>query len=512
MPAPLVPFHTLRRPQGHGLQRRPPGVERRHARAARRRQRRRRRDRHQRRARRDHPAHVRDGRRPVRARPPRRRPRPDCLNASGRAGSGADADGACAPRGTGRMPTDEDIRAVTVPGLRRRLAEPARAPRSPTDRPRCSNRPGALAEDGFPASPILAFMVPLISHVDGADDYTRERGPHRHADPPARCRSHPGGHRRRRPRRLLRGRVRGRPAPHRRRALRGRRPGHGPGRLGRPARHRPLGPPRLDRPAEQPGLPQPGRRPHRRAHRARARSSDAEPDSAEWAHLLVEAARLAGHDRPDVLHDAADGDALLADDAARARARSGSRPQPAPTSTPRSTTATPSTCAPPTATAWACRSSSPTHAAGASTSPFPRSASSCTTAGRASRWSPGIRPSSRRADARPTPSHRHWCNAATARLRAVLGTMGGDSQPQVVLQLLARLLVAGQSPAACIGAPRWRLGSGGFDVWDHGRPGHRRRRSQRPRRLGRRPAPAWPRGRGPRRVELGLRPRPPDRT
>ncbi len=50
-------------------------------------------------------------------------------------------------------------------------------------------------------------------------------------------------------------------------------------------------------------------------------------------------------------------------------------------------------------------------------------------------------------------------------LRAVLGTMGGDSQPQVVLQLLARLLVGGQSPAACIGAPRWRLGTGGFDVW-----------------------------------------------
>ena len=38
------------------------------------------------------------------------------------------------------------------------------------------------------------------------------------------------------------------------------------------------------------------------------------PSSDEWAHLLVEAARLAGHDRSAVLHDGADGHALLADD------------------------------------------------------------------------------------------------------------------------------------------------------------------------------------------------------
>ncbi len=51
------------------------------------------------------------------------------------------------------------------------------------------------------------------------------------------------------------------------------------------------------------------------------------------------------------------------------------------------------------------------------------------------------------------------------RLTAVLGTMGGDIQPQVVLQLLARLLRNGESPGRAISAPRWTLGEGGFSTW-----------------------------------------------
>jgi gamma-glutamyltranspeptidase/glutathione hydrolase len=54
-------------------------------------------------------------------------------------------------------------------------------------------------------------------------------------------------------------------------------------------------------------------------------------------------------------------------------------------------------------------------------------------------------------------------------LRAVLGTMGGDAQPQVVLQLLARLLHSAQDARTCVEAPRWRLaapaGDDGFDTW-----------------------------------------------
>ena len=55
-------------------------------------------------------------------------------------------------------------------------------------------------------------------------------------------------------------------------------------------------------------------------------------------------------------------------------------------------------------------------------------------------------------------------------LHAVLGTMGGDTQPQVVLQLLARLLHAGQSPGTAIRSPRGRWATGGFDVWEHDDP------------------------------------------
>jgi gamma-glutamyltranspeptidase/glutathione hydrolase len=53
-------------------------------------------------------------------------------------------------------------------------------------------------------------------------------------------------------------------------------------------------------------------------------------------------------------------------------------------------------------------------------------------------------------------------------LRAVLGTMGGDSQPQVVLQMLVRMLCHGERPGDVIAAPRFTLttpGNRGFDTW-----------------------------------------------
>lgn len=52
------------------------------------------------------------------------------------------------------------------------------------------------------------------------------------------------------------------------------------------------------------------------------------------------------------------------------------------------------------------------------------------------------------------------------RLRAVLGTMGGDAQPQIVLQLLASLLRFGEDTGRAIGRGRWRIASdNGFDTW-----------------------------------------------
>lgn len=60
------------------------------------------------------------------------------------------------------------------------------------------------------------------------------------------------------------------------------------------------------------------------------------------------------------------------------------------------------------------------------------------------------------------------------RLHTVLGTMGGDRQPQVVLQLVASLLVSGHDPSTAVAAGRWGLATGqerpGFGTWDQVTP------------------------------------------
>ncbi len=58
-------------------------------------------------------------------------------------------------------------------------------------------------------------------------------------------------------------------------------------------------------------------------------------------------------------------------------------------------------------------------------------------------------------------------------LDAVIGTMGGDAQPQILLQLLARTLIAGEDAGTAVTAPRWSLtreASSGFDVWETAEP------------------------------------------
>lgn len=57
-------------------------------------------------------------------------------------------------------------------------------------------------------------------------------------------------------------------------------------------------------------------------------------------------------------------------------------------------------------------------------------------------------------------------------LRSVLGTMGGDTQPQIVLQLLVAGLLHGKDPGRAVGAGRWKLSpaveGSGFDTWQPG--------------------------------------------
>ncbi|MGA9276110.1 gamma-glutamyltransferase, partial [Ilumatobacter sp.] len=52
-------------------------------------------------------------------------------------------------------------------------------------------------------------------------------------------------------------------------------------------------------------------------------------------------------------------------------------------------------------------------------------------------------------------------------LAAVFGTMGGDAQPQILLQLAARLFHHRQSPGRAVTAGRWVLRGPetGFDTW-----------------------------------------------
>ena len=77
-------------------------------------------------------------------------------------------------------------------------------------------------------------------------------------------------------------------------------------------------------------------------------------------------------------------------------------------------------------------------------------------------YGPGRRPPSTLAPALLT--------TPDGELHTVLGSMGGDSQPQILLQLLARLLAAGQSPGRAVAAGRWvlRAGDTGFTTWSEG--------------------------------------------
>ena len=394
---------------------------------------------------------------------------PACLDASGRAGTGATtAADDLRSEGLNRMPTDEDIRAVTVPGcvdgwvaLHERFG---RLPLGDVLTPAIS-----YATEGFPASPLLAFMVPLIEHVDGADDYT--------AAP-----VHPGS--------LIRrpgvastleaiaegGRTAFYEGPF----------GSGLQRLGaglfsaddlrqtQATWRAALGTAVWEHvvwtvpPTSQGYLSLAAAR---IAEALGLSASGPPPGSGERAHLLVEAARLAGHDRNAVLFDGADGDGLLSDQRIDARVRLFDPGRRADVPALGAEGDTIHLCTADgegmavsliqsNARGWGVHLAVPEvgiflHNRGQAFSLTP---------GHPAELAPGRRPPHTLAPA--------LVQREDGSLRSALGTMGGDTQPQIVLQLLTALLVDGRSPATAVGAPRWRLGDGGFDTWDDGGPGH----------------------------------------
>ncbi|MGH9270874.1 MAG: gamma-glutamyltransferase family protein [Ilumatobacteraceae bacterium] len=195
-----------------------------------------------------------------------------------------------------------------------------------------------------------------------------------------------------------------------------------------------------------------------------------DPDDAQWAHLLVEMATAAGFDRPELLHEGADGNELVETVAGRAGlvdpTRASGRTSPAATGD----------------TTYLCTADDTGMAVSliqSNASGFGSGLVEPTTGinlhnrglgfnlqpGHPAEYGPGRR-----------PPHT-LCPAMATRdgqLAAVLGAMGGDGQPQILLQLIARLFVASvsASPAAAVGAGRWLLRgpATGFDTWTGDRP------------------------------------------
>ncbi len=193
----------------------------------------------------------------------------------------------------------------------------------------------------------------------------------------------------------------------------------------------------------------------------------ANPDDPQWAHLLIEAAIAAGRDRPDVLHEGADGAELLA----AIDRRTGE------IDVDRATTHhVPSANGDTTYLCTAGRSSSGVEMAVSliqsnanglgSHLVEPTTGINLHNRGIGFSLEPG-----HPAELAPGRRPPHTLSPALAtqddEIVGVLGTMGGDAQPQILLQLAARLFHHRQSPARAITAGRWALRgpATGFDTW-----------------------------------------------
>ena len=390
---------------------------------------------------------------------------PAVLNASGRAGSGADPQRMRA-EGLTAMPMTGDIRSVPVPGcVDGWLALHERFGRLPlADVLHPAQR---YASEGFAAAPIHAWATTAVLELPGADDY-RKPGP------------------------VRAGTVIRRPGVARVLAavVTGGRDGFYGGEFG--AGLLALGggeyvPDDLAATSaewvEPLGIDAWGHRvwtapPNSQGYLTLAAAGilqgldlPTDPADPAWAHLLVEAARQAGHDRLRVLFDGADGRALLAPERLAAR-RASIDPDRAAVMTdpPERAGGTIFLAAvdrermgvsliQSNASGWGA------HIVEPATRIFlqDRGIGFTLEPGHPAEYGPRRRP--------PHTLSPALVTTADGELRMVLGTMGGDSQPQILLQLLARMLHGGETPGAAIAAPRWVLGNvggGDFGTWRSG--------------------------------------------
>ena len=430
------------------------------------------------------------------------------LNASGRAGSGADAE-RLRGEGSREMPFRHDIRSVTVPGcvdgwvaLHDRFG---RLPLAQLLAPAAG-----YARDGFPASPLLATTVAALPKAPETAELRGATGRRRTGD-------------------IVR-------RPGLARALdaisaQGRR-GFYEGEFGEGLLA--LGAGEYDTAdlatsgadwVDPISVPAFGHRlwtmpPNSQGYLLAASAWIADgldlPDAPEdplWAHLLVEASKQAGFDRPQVLHEHADGHALVAPSRLEARRRAIDSEHASALAGPVSTGDTTALCV--IDGDGVAVSLIQSNASGFGSHLFEpqtginlhnRGLGFSLEPGHPAEYGPGRRPPHTLTPALVTDDDGH--------VVAALGTMGGDSQPQVLLQILARVFVGSESPGRAISAGRFRLVARAHDrLRDLDRPrGHRGRdRGARTRSVARRPRRAGTRGRAGTAVRPRVRPRPPHR-
>lgn len=193
----------------------------------------------------------------------------------------------------------------------------------------------------------------------------------------------------------------------------------------------------------------------------------ADPADPQWAHLAVEAARVSSYDRLDLLHEGFDATAVLAGSELDRRAglvdpeHALALPDAVRAGGTIHLTAVDSdrvgvSLIQSNAAGWGSLLAEP------STGIFlqNRGIGFSLVAGHPAEYGPRRRPPHTLAPALVT--------TADQRLYAVLGTQGGDTQPQVLQQLLLRLLHGGEDVGTAMDAPRWGLsspGSSGFETW-----------------------------------------------
>ena len=391
---------------------------------------------------------------------------PAALNASGRAGSGADAD---EMRGQGyrSMPFQHDVRSVTMPGcIDGLLALHERFGSRTLSLPELLAPARRLASDGFPVSSSLAAASARLSAQDRAAGFgtadSLVRGQRARVAGVGRALAAVG--------------VSGRDGFY---GFDGDTPGAellaaGGGlfsaedlRVPHAQWVEPLGLAAFGRtlwtvpPNSQGYLALAG------AWIAEQAGMPHDPVDGAWASVLVEAARQAAFDRPAVLHDGADGDALIAPERLLPRVaavRQGASGDLADVYQAGGTT---HICVVDASRAGVSLIMSnaadfgsqlmlPRHGIflhnrgiGFSLEP-----------GHPAEYKPGRRP--------PHTLSPIAVTASSGELDTVLGSMGGDAQPQILLQILARLFHAGQEAGDAITAPRWALSrepTNGFDVW-----------------------------------------------